>query len=123
MTSKQGSTGSSSPLCLKNGSRCLISAPSRGNSAQFPGAYQAIVTGAFSIGPGVNDDRGGTFNTFVLGDDVSWSRGSHQFRFGGEGSYYELNRFNNFASRGSVTFGNTAAAGTGWFSRISCWAV
>lgn len=78
----------------------------RGNSAQFPGAYQAIVTGSFSIGPGVNDDRGGTFNTFVLGDDVSWSKGSHQFRFGGEGSYYELNRFNNFATRGSVTFGN-----------------
>jgi Carboxypeptidase regulatory-like domain len=78
----------------------------RGNSAQFPGAYQAIVAGAFTIGPGVNDDRGGTFNTFVLGDDVSWSWGSHQFRFGGEGSYYELNRFNNFAARGSVTFGN-----------------
>ena len=79
---------------------------SRGNSAQFPAAYQAIITGAFSIGAGVNDDRGGTFNTFVLGDDLSWSKGSHNFRFGGEGSYYELNRFNNFATRGSVTFGN-----------------
>ncbi|HEY8224687.1 MAG TPA: carboxypeptidase-like regulatory domain-containing protein [Pyrinomonadaceae bacterium] len=78
----------------------------RGNSGQFPGAYQAIITGAFSIGPTVNDDRGGTFNTFVLGDDLSWNRGKHQFRFGGEGSYYELNRYNNFATRGSVTFGN-----------------
>jgi hypothetical protein len=78
----------------------------RGNSAEFPAAYQAIITGAFSIGAGVNDDRGGTFNTFVLGDDLSWSKGSHQFRFGGEGSYYELNRYNNFATRGSVTFGN-----------------
>jgi hypothetical protein len=78
----------------------------RGNSAEFPAAYQAVVAGAFSIGAGVNDDRGGTFNTFVLGDDLSWSKGSHQFRFGGEGSYYELNRYNNFATRGSVTFGN-----------------
>jgi hypothetical protein len=78
----------------------------RGNAAEFPGAYQAIITGAFSLGAGVNDDRGGTFNTFVLGDDLSWSKGSHQFRFGGEGSYYELNRYNNFATRGSVTFGN-----------------
>lgn len=78
----------------------------RGNSGQFPGSYQAIVTGSFSIGAGVNDDRGGTFNTFVLGDDLSWTKGSHNFRFGGEGSYYELNRFNNFATRGSVTFGN-----------------
>ena len=81
----------------------------RGNSAQFPGAYLASVTGSFSLGPGVNDDRGGTFNTYVLGDDVSYSRGNHQFRFGGEASRYELNRYNNFATRGSVTFGNTAA--------------
>ncbi|HEX7295218.1 MAG TPA: carboxypeptidase-like regulatory domain-containing protein, partial [Pyrinomonadaceae bacterium] len=82
----------------------------RGNSGEFPGAYQAIVAGTgFSIGAGVNDDRGGTFNTFVLGDDVSWSKGNHQFRFGAEGSYYELNRYNNFATRGSVTFGNTSA--------------
>ena len=78
----------------------------RGNSAEFPGAYQAIITGGFSIGAGVNDDRGGTFNTFVLGDDLSWTRGTHQLRFGGEGSYYELNRYNNFATRGSVSFGN-----------------
>ncbi|HKY44564.1 MAG TPA: carboxypeptidase-like regulatory domain-containing protein [Pyrinomonadaceae bacterium] len=83
----------------------------RGNSAQFPGIYQAIVTGSFSIGAGVNDDRGGTFNTFVLGDDLSWSKGNHNFRFGAEGSYYELNRFNNFATRGSVTFGNTSTDG------------
>jgi hypothetical protein len=78
----------------------------RGNAAEFPAAYQAIITGSFSLGATVNDDRGGTFNTFVLGDDLSWNRGNHQFRFGGEGSYYELNRFNNFATRGSVTFGN-----------------
>ena len=85
----------------------------RGNSGEFPGIYQAIVAGSFSIGAGVNDDRGGTFNTFVLGDDVSYSRGNHQFRFGGEASKYELNRFNNFATRGSVTFGNTAAGAGG----------
>jgi hypothetical protein len=85
----------------------------RGNSGQFPGVYQAIVSGSFSIGAGVNDDRGGTFNTFVLGDDVSYSWGNHQFRFGGEASKYELNRFNNFATRGSVTFGNTGAGAGG----------
>ncbi len=81
----------------------------RGNSSQFPGAYRAQVTGSFTLGPSVNDDRGGTFNTYVLGNDLSYSRGNHQFRFGGEASKYELNRYNNFATRGSVTFGNTAA--------------
>jgi hypothetical protein len=85
----------------------------RGNSGEFPGVYQAIITGGFSIGAGVNDDRGGTFNTFVLGDDATFSWGNHAFRFGGEGSYYELNRFNNFAARGSVSFGNTAAGAGG----------
>lgn len=85
----------------------------RGNSAQFPGIYQPIVTGSFTLGGGVNDDRGGTFNTYVLGDDLSYTRGNHQFRFGFEASKYELNRFNNFATRGSVSFGNTAAGAGG----------
>jgi hypothetical protein len=78
----------------------------RGNSSQFPGAYRFQVTGAFNINGTVNDDRGGAFNTFVLGDDISWSKGNHQFRGGFEGTHYQLNRFNNFASRGSVTFSN-----------------
>ncbi|MBD0325000.1 MAG: carboxypeptidase regulatory-like domain-containing protein [Pyrinomonadaceae bacterium] len=78
----------------------------RGNSGQFPGAYRFIVTGTFSINGTVNDDRGGAFNTFVLGDDVSYVRGNHTFRGGFEGSHYQLNRFNNFATRGSVTFGS-----------------
>ncbi len=52
----------------------------RGNSAQFPAAYQLIITGGgpLVLGTGVNDNRGG--------------------------------RFNNFAQRGSVTFSNTAAS-------------
>jgi hypothetical protein len=78
----------------------------RGNSSQFPGAYRFQVTGAFNINGTVNDDRGGAFNTFVLGDDVSYAMGNHQLRAGFEGTHYQLNRFNNFASRGSVTFSN-----------------
>ena len=83
----------------------------RPNSAQFPAAYQVIVRGggAFSLGTGVNDDRGGAFNTFEAGDDFSISRGKHLIRLGFEASRYQLNRFNNFAQRGSVTFADTAA--------------
>ena len=79
----------------------------RANAGDFPAAtrFNITGTGAFSIGTGVNDDRGGTFHTYVIGDDLSWTHGSHSFRFGGEGSYYQLNRFNNFATRGSITFG------------------
>jgi carboxypeptidase family protein/TonB-dependent receptor-like protein len=82
----------------------------RANSAEFPASYRFVVGGAgFSIGAGVNDDRGGAFNTFVLGDDVSYSFGQHTFRAGFEGSHYQLNRFNNFATRGVVNFNNTVA--------------
>jgi hypothetical protein len=82
----------------------------RANSAEFPASYRFVIGGAgFSIGAGVNDDRGGAFNTFVYGDDVSYSHGTHTFRGGFEGSHYQLNRFNNFATRGVVNFANTVA--------------
>jgi len=83
----------------------------RGNSGQFPGAYQPNVGGYLSLGPGVNDNRGGTFNTFTYGDDVSHVMGKHTLRFGGDYSRYQLNRYNNFAALGSVTFQNTSATG------------
>lgn len=84
----------------------------RANAGNFPAAtrFNITGTGAFSIGTGVNDDRGGKFHTYVIGDDLSWTHGSHSFRFGGEGSYYQLNRFNNFATRGSITFGGGITA-------------
>jgi hypothetical protein len=83
----------------------------RGNSDQFPAAYQLRVSGsgAFQLGTGVNDDRGGHFNTFYEADDISVTKGKHLIRIGFEGSQYQLNRFNNFAQRGSVTFANTKA--------------
>jgi Carboxypeptidase regulatory-like domain len=83
----------------------------RGNSAQFPAAYQLIITGGgpLVLGTGVNDNRGGAFNTFYEGDDLSITHGKHTLRFGFDASRYQLNRFNNFAQRGSVTFSNTPA--------------
>ncbi len=83
----------------------------RGNSAQFPAAYQLIITGGLPLvmGTGVNDNRGGAFNTFYGADDLSITKGKHLLRFGMDASRYQLNRFNNFAQRGSVTFSNTAA--------------
>jgi carboxypeptidase family protein len=83
----------------------------RGNSAEFPAAYQLIISGGgpLVIGTGVNDNRGGAFNTFYEADDLSITKGKHLLRFGVDASRYQLNRFNNFAQRGSVTFSNTAA--------------
>jgi len=81
----------------------------RGNSSQFPGIYQFTITGLFSVGTGVNDDRGTVSNTYNIVDTFSWTRGKHSFRIGGERVQYQLNRFNNFAVRGALTTGSTPA--------------
>jgi hypothetical protein len=79
----------------------------RGNSSQFPGMYRIAVTGLFSIGTGVNDDRGTVSNTYNIVDTFSMIWGKHSLRMGGEAVQYQLNRFNNFAVRGSLTTGST----------------
>jgi hypothetical protein len=79
----------------------------RGNSGTFPAAFRINISGGgFSLGTGVNDDRGGRFNTFYWADDLSTSIGNHSLRFGGDVTRYQLNRFNHFATRGNVNFAN-----------------
>ncbi|HUQ32495.1 MAG TPA: TonB-dependent receptor [Pyrinomonadaceae bacterium] len=83
----------------------------RGNSGDFPGMYRISITGLFSIGTGVNDDRGTISNQYNLVDTFSMITGKHSLRMGVEGVQYQLNRFNNFSVRGSLTFGATSGAG------------
>ena len=81
----------------------------RGNSATFPAAFRVSISGGgFSIGTGVNDDRGGRFNTFYWADDFSTTIGKHLLRLGGDATRYQLNRFNHFATRGNVAFGTAS---------------
>ena len=80
-------------------------------NAQFPGMYRVSVTGLFSLGTGVNDDRGTVSNTYNIVDTFSMIVGKHSLRMGGEAVQYQLNRYNNFAVRGSLTFGSTSGTG------------
>lgn len=85
-----------------------IGAVANGN---FPGMYRVGITGLFSTGTGVNDDRGTVSNTYNVVETFSMIVGKHSLRVGGEAVQYQLNRFNNFAVRGSLTFGSTSGTG------------
>jgi hypothetical protein len=83
----------------------------RPNIGSVPGIYFFSITNLFSLGTGVNDERGTVSNNYSLADTFSWTFGKHSLRIGGEATQYQLNRFNNFAVRGSLTFGATTGAG------------
>ncbi len=76
----------------------------RPNSSTVPGIYQVAVAGAFSLGTGVNDDRGTNSNTFDYSDTWSMILGKHTLKAGGNVTRYQLNRFNRFAIRGALGF-------------------
>ncbi|MGI9068658.1 MAG: TonB-dependent receptor domain-containing protein [Pyrinomonadaceae bacterium] len=83
----------------------------RPNVGSVPGIYFFSIANLFSLGTGVNDERGTISNNYNLADTFSWTFGKHSLRIGGEGTQYQLNRFNNFAIRGSLAFGATTGTG------------
>src|SRR5260370_15274797 len=76
----------------------------RPNSGAVPGVYQVAITSSFSLGTGVNDERGTISNSFDYTDTWSMVLGKHSLKAGGEATRYQLNRFNRFAIRGSLGF-------------------
>ena len=85
-----------------------------------------IAWGIPSIGitgfSGFGDDTEGPYvntnKTFQLIDNLSWTRGSHSFRFGGEMRWDQYNQVGNQFARGGFAFeanvtSNRGAAGTG----------
>jgi hypothetical protein len=83
----------------------------RPNEADVPGMYYFAITGLFSAGTGINDERATVSNTFYWSDTLSMTKGRHTIRAGGDVSRYQLNRSNRFANRGALTFGATTGAG------------
>ena len=55
-------------------------------------------------GISTNNDQAGYSNTVHLSDTLSYVLGKHSFRGGFEGRFYQINLFNNFASRGFLYF-------------------
>ncbi len=55
-------------------------------------------------GISTNNDQASRNNTFHFTDTLAYTRGSHSFRVGAEYRRYQINLFNNFASRGFLAF-------------------
>ncbi len=79
---------------------------SRFNSGIFSGIPLFTtndLTPAFG-GISTNNDQAGYSNTMNYADTLAWSRGKHTLRFGFEARQYQINLFNNFASRGFLVY-------------------
>jgi hypothetical protein len=78
----------------------------RFNGSVFPG-IPLFITGdinpAFG-GISTNNDQASIANTYHFADSVAYTHGRHTFRGGFEYRRYEINLFNNFASRGFLLF-------------------
>ncbi len=82
----------------------------RYNSSIFPG-IPLFTTNDLSPAFGgitTNDDQAAYSNTIDYADTLAWSLGKHTVRFGFEARQYQINLFNNFASRGFLLY-NTFA--------------
>jgi Carboxypeptidase regulatory-like domain/TonB dependent receptor len=82
----------------------------RFNSSIFPGAPLFIINDITPYFGGVstNNDQASYSNTVNYANTLAWTFGKHTFRFGFEARQYQINEFNNFASRGYLRY-NTFA--------------
>ena len=78
----------------------------RFNSSVFPGIPLFFTNDIFPAFGGIstNNDQASVNNTYHFADTAAWTHGKHTFRGGFEYRRYQINLFNNFASRGFLFF-------------------
>lgn len=78
----------------------------RFNGAVFPGIPLFFTSDIFPAFGGIstNNDQAFASNTFHFADTIAYTHGRHTFRAGFEHRRYQINLFNNFASRGFLAF-------------------
>src|SRR6266576_1393474 len=79
---------------------------SRFNGSVFPGIPLFVTNDIFPAFGGIstNNDQASVSNTYHFADTIAWTRGKHTLRGGFEYRRYQINLFNNFASRGFLFF-------------------
>jgi hypothetical protein len=78
----------------------------RFNGSVFPGIPLFFTNDIFPSFGGIstNNDQASVSNTYHFADTVAWVHGKHAFRGGFEYRRYQINLFNNFASRGFLAY-------------------
>ena len=84
-------------------------------SKLFPGLSTISVSNMFDIGSSPFADNNSHFQTFMTSDTVSWVRGRHNVRFGGEFKHEEYNPLFNAYTRGQLFFTGIPALGSNLF--------
>ena len=87
----------------------VLNIPGTNGPDRLQGGYpRFVITGFSSIGnPNVSNPFSFSDNQYVAVGNLSWSKGSHWLRFGGEYTYYTINHFQPqaaFGPRGGFTF-------------------
>lgn len=83
---------------------------SRFNGSLFPGIPYIVTADPIPNFGGIstNYDQRSATNTYHFSDTLAWVRGRHSVRVGFEYRRYQINLFNNFASRGYLQFNSFA---------------
>jgi len=62
------------------------------------------VTGFFTIGPNTNNDQSMIIHNSEIADTLSWNKGKHDIRLGGNVAPHQVNWNDIFLTRGSISF-------------------
>jgi Carboxypeptidase regulatory-like domain/TonB-dependent Receptor Plug Domain len=82
-------------------------------AAQFPGMSTIEVAGLFTLGSEPLADEQSVVETFQWSDYVTWNKGRHTIRFGGDVFRNHTDFYFNFFSRGEILTDQTSCAAYG----------
>lgn len=73
-------------------------------SANFPGMPEISVLNGFDLGASPFSDNSAQEPTYTVGDSLSWQKGRHSIKIGGEYKHHELMENFNLYTRGQMFF-------------------
>lgn len=81
-----------------------VGLPSFGTNPRDAGLSLISISGFSPLGPEYNNPQSSTSNTFQLSDTLTWTRGAHLVKFGGEWYGVRQSAFRDVQARGFLNF-------------------